>query len=229
MARRIIPPQDIDALVKVWPWNCVADIYGVSDQETRREFISRVYLPGFDTALRTLTEREINVIKMRYMEGKTYEECGREYQVTRERIRQVEAKGLRKLRNPARAGMYICEAPAIVSGLKEENSRLALEVVGYKKRLKKIYKAVGVKEPEEENEEPPVLAKSPVKRGIEDMELSVRSYNCLKRAGVDTIEQLAGKSLEELMRMRNLGRRSVEEIVAMAAEFGITIKSEEAM
>ena len=47
---------------------------------------------------------------------------------------------------------------------------------------------------------------------IWELDLSVRAYNCLKRAGIDTVEQLKEKSEDELMRVRNLGRRNVEEI-----------------
>lgn len=47
---------------------------------------------------------------------------------------------------------------------------------------------------------------------IEDLDLSVRSYNCLKRAGISTVEQLAGMSEEEMLKIRNLGNKSYEEI-----------------
>jgi DNA-directed RNA polymerase subunit alpha len=64
-------------------------------------------------------------------------------------------------------------------------------------------------------------------RAIEDLELTVRSYNCLKREGVDTIGQLATMTEEELMNIRNLGMKSVDEIRSKLLELGYPIESEE--
>ena len=47
---------------------------------------------------------------------------------------------------------------------------------------------------------------------IEELDLSVRSYNCLKRAGINTVEDLANKTEDEMMKVRNLGRKSLEEV-----------------
>ncbi|MGH3088511.1 MAG: DNA-directed RNA polymerase subunit alpha [Rubrobacteraceae bacterium] len=64
-------------------------------------------------------------------------------------------------------------------------------------------------------------------RPIEDLELTVRSYNCLKREGVDTIGQLATMTEEELMNIRNLGMKSVDEIRSKLFELGYPIESGE--
>ncbi|MEW6638477.1 MAG: DNA-directed RNA polymerase subunit alpha, partial [Actinomycetota bacterium] len=63
-------------------------------------------------------------------------------------------------------------------------------------------------------------------RPVEDLELTVRSYNCLKREGIDTIGQLATMSEEELMNIRNLGMKSVDEIRSKLLEYGYTLESE---
>ena len=47
---------------------------------------------------------------------------------------------------------------------------------------------------------------------IDELELSVRSYNCLKRAGINTVEELTNKTSEDMMKVRNLGRKSLEEV-----------------
>ena len=49
---------------------------------------------------------------------------------------------------------------------------------------------------------------------IDELELSVRSYNCLKRAGINTVEELTNKTSEDMMKVRNLGRKSLEEVLA---------------
>ena len=63
-------------------------------------------------------------------------------------------------------------------------------------------------------------------RPVEDLELTVRSYNCLKREGVDTIGQLATMTEEELMNIRNLGMKSVDEIRSKLLEYGYALDSE---
>ena len=64
---------------------------------------------------------------------------------------------------------------------------------------------------------------------IDELELSVRSYNCLKRAGINTVEELTNKSPEDMMKVRNLGRKSLEEVLAKLKELGLQLNpSEEA-
>ncbi len=61
---------------------------------------------------------------------------------------------------------------------------------------------------------------------IEELDLSVRSFNCLKRAGINTVEDLIEKSEEDMMKVRNLGRKSLEEVIAKLDSFGFTLKKE---
>ena len=56
---------------------------------------------------------------------------------------------------------------------------------------------------------------------IDELELSVRSYNCLKRAGINTVEELTNKTSEDMMKVRNLGRKSLEEVLAKLKEVGL--------
>ena len=62
---------------------------------------------------------------------------------------------------------------------------------------------------------------------IEDLDLSVRSYNCLKRAGINTVEDLVNKSEEDMMKVRNLGRKSLEEVINKLDGLGLSLKKEE--
>ncbi|MBQ6998841.1 MAG: DNA-directed RNA polymerase subunit alpha [Clostridia bacterium] len=57
---------------------------------------------------------------------------------------------------------------------------------------------------------------------IEELDLSVRSFNCLKRAGINTVEDLVNKSESEMMKVRNLGRKSLEEVIGKLAALGFT-------
>ena len=62
---------------------------------------------------------------------------------------------------------------------------------------------------------------------IEDLDLSVRSYNCLKRAGINTVEELVQRDEDEMMKVRNLGRKSLEEVQQKLAQLGLSLRSNE--
>ncbi len=60
---------------------------------------------------------------------------------------------------------------------------------------------------------------------IDELELSVRSYNCLKRAGINTVQELTNKTSEDMMKVRNLGRKSLEEVLAKLKDLGLELNS----
>lgn len=62
---------------------------------------------------------------------------------------------------------------------------------------------------------------------IEELDLSVRSFNCLKRAGINTVEDLIGKSEEDMMKVRNLGRKSLDEVINKLSSLGFGLSHEE--
>ena len=62
---------------------------------------------------------------------------------------------------------------------------------------------------------------------IEEMDLSVRSYNCLKRAGIHTVEDLTKKSEDDMLKVRNLGRKSLDEVIAKLHSYGLDLRSNE--
>jgi DNA-directed RNA polymerase subunit alpha len=62
---------------------------------------------------------------------------------------------------------------------------------------------------------------------IEELDLSVRSYNCLKRAGINTVEELTTRTEEDMMKVRNLGKKSLEEVVQKLEELGLSLKLSE--
>jgi DNA-directed RNA polymerase subunit alpha len=62
---------------------------------------------------------------------------------------------------------------------------------------------------------------------IEDLDLSVRSYNCLKRAGINTVEELVQRDEDEMMKVRNLGRKSLEEVQQKLAQLGLSLRTNE--
>ena len=178
-----------------YPDNLLYDIFGGEWEFPR---------PGdFDGSLEyvlhSLTERERRVLDFRYKDGLTFEEIGKRECVTRERIRQIHAKSLRKLRHPGRLN-YLKYGVSGVIRWKTESAREAA--------------LASLPKPDKPENIP-----------LEELELSVRSYNCLKRAGMNTLREVSEMTFYELCNMRNLGKKSVDEICAVLTKYGITLKT----
>lgn len=144
-----------------------------------------------------LTPREALCVDKYFRQYMTLEDIGREFDVGRERIRQILAKAGRKLRHPSRLKY-------IMYGL------------DYKKEIEKRYEER--REKHVETEVKRMLETRKDETPIEALDLSVRSYNCLRRAEIYTLGQLRAYSIEGLMKVRNLGRKSLEEILAKCPE-----------
>ena len=76
-------------------------------------------------------------------------------------------------------------------------------------------------------ERPEVKKEKVLEMTIEELDLSVRSFNCLKRAGIDTVEDLINRTEEDMIKVRNLGRKSLEEVIQKLASLGLSLKKEE--
>ena len=62
---------------------------------------------------------------------------------------------------------------------------------------------------------------------IEELDLSIRSFNCLKRANIDTVEDLIERTEDDMMKIRNLGRKSLEEVIQKLASLNLSLKKDE--
>ena len=62
---------------------------------------------------------------------------------------------------------------------------------------------------------------------IEELDFSVRSFNCLKRAGINTVEDLISKTEDDMMKVRNLGRKSLEEVINKLESLGLALRDDE--
>ncbi|MBO5945536.1 MAG: DNA-directed RNA polymerase subunit alpha [Clostridia bacterium] len=76
-------------------------------------------------------------------------------------------------------------------------------------------------------ERPEVQRDKVLEMTIEELDLSVRSFNCLKRAGIDTVEDLINRTEEDMIKVRNLGRKSLEEVIQKLASLGLALKKDE--
>jgi DNA-directed RNA polymerase subunit alpha len=81
---------------------------------------------------------------------------------------------------------------------------------------------IGILVPPEEDKKIRILEMT-----IEEMDLSVRSYNCLKRANIHTVEDLTKKSEDDMLKVRNLGRKSLEEVIHKLESYGLALKQQE--
>ena len=66
-----------------------------------------------------------------------------------------------------------------------------------------------------------------LKMAIEEMDLSVRSYNCLKRANIHTVEDLTKKTEDDMLKVRNLGRKSLDEVIQKLDSYGLALRQQE--
>ena len=177
-----------------YPDNLLYDIFGGEWEYPRPADFDG----SLEYVLHSLTERERRVLDFRYKDGLTFEAIGKRECVTRERIRQIHAKSFRKLRHPNRLN-YLKYGVSGVIARKTENAREAA--------------LASLPKPDK-----------PEDITLEELELSVRSYNCLKRAGMNTLREVSEMTFDELCHVRNLGKRSIDEICAALTNYGIKLK-----
>ena len=163
-------------------------------------------------------DREQFIFYKRFKEYLTLEEVSKLMGITRERVRQIEAKMLRKMKRFAR---YL--------ELGEYADKLELAKQDYKtfvEEQKEQWTYESAKEFIREYENAhcgEIKKKQYCELDIDDLCLSIRSYNCLKRSGIYTVNQLIQISEEDLMRVRNLGKKSLREIKKELAEHDLEL------
>lgn len=111
--------------------------------------------------------------------------------------------------------LYPDDAVSLAAKVLSEHLKLFID-------LSENAKSAEVMVEKEEDEKEKVLEMS-----IDELELSVRSYNCLKRANINTVEELINKTPDDMMKVRNLGRKSLEEVLSKLKELGLELNSGE--
>lgn len=216
-------------LLRVYPYNLIPLINGENDDSYLRtnadEYYQepkKYYSPGImeEVMNEVLTERENKVLQMRYQWGMTLEEAGKECGVTRERIRQVEAKAIRKLRFQQHKGTLMCVPEAKLREAQGEAEHYKAQAEYLQAELDKI-RNITPEQRTEAEKKGTILETS-----IDKLDLSVRSYNCCKRAGINTLGDLCGKTYTEMLKVRNLGKRSLQEIEDKMNEYGLRFRPE---
>ena len=236
LAERIIRNVvDIDDNSNIGYDNLYRDILKIKTSEKGMFFYSSNEI---QKAFKGLTEREEYVIECIYglKEGKTpitLKNVGRELGITGGGVSTIKLKALRKLRSLARNRKYKITFETegdeyltdkerqlieeIKKNIQLQNGDLSENLGKLKEIQEKARTRKKNKKKEEKKERLDVL----------DLGLSIRSYNCLKRAGINYLDDLANMTEEQLRKVRNLGKMSFEEIVAKMQEFGISFKTQE--
>ena len=166
-----------------------------------------------------LTPREEIVLTNTYVNHKTLEEIGSEYGISRERVRQILFKALRKIKVHKKY-FEIGELAYPEIYEKEQRDKYIEEIKSkwtYESAKEYIAEYEGTDEYKKQ-----FLLDTP----IEDLDFSVRTYNCLKRAYKNTLEDLIECEDVDLMKIRNLGRKSLKEIIDKVHSYGFKLKGE---
>lgn len=220
---RYIGKGDFEKLA--WPYNLVAELFGTDDELNGVE-LTEDQVKGIEYALETLTDRERDCILRYYRDGAILDGIAKEHGVTRERIRQVIVRAIRKLRNPVLA-KYIKQGYAIASGEVAQQARAAYqsEIDLVKGKMLAEARAEVLKKVEAEQAGVTIPESCRGNITLMEMDLSVRSYNRLRRTLGYAHEMTAADVLAvaEPEKIRNLGKRSGEEIACKLTELGFDI------
>ena len=197
-----------------YPYNLIDCIY----DEPVDEILNDDQLAGFDQALGTLHPRERRALELYFEEEKTLKEIGKEFGVTQERIRQIVSKAIRKMRNPIRVKL-IRNGPKMQELQRLE--QIEAEIAARKERINERLAELEQLENQANDKMEDLrqrTAKTLIDR-IDDLDLSVRSYNCLRRANCDTITQVIDLFENgKIFGVRNLGKKSIAEIIDRISE-----------
>lgn len=201
-----------------WPSNLIAVVLGEEylDREQPKDLI-----PSIHYVISTLPDRVAFVIFQRFKYGKTLQEVAELMGCSSgERARQLQAHGLMMLRHPSRSNYFKFG----VSGVQKEAVQKAGATEytrGYNdgwhdKAKSDSYRAF----PDD------IRSANLEDVTIDRLDLSVRSYNCLKRSGVATLADILNMTESQLRSVRNLGRKSYDEIIRIVSALGYSLKED---
>ena len=203
-------------------------------KEYPKNLLSQVFVNGLPTDLpdditlvleyiiqKTLTEREGRVLDMRYKRYMTMAAIGEEYGLRAERIRQIEAKAVRKLRHPSRSRYILMGMEGYINYLRDTAVDELLRE--YKKEIISLEKKIAELTDTEYEEEKNELENAP----LAELDLSVRTFNILYRAGYSTVKELLDADAEKIVSLPNLGLKNFSDLIDVLSEKGFGWKSAE--
>lgn len=191
------------------------DIFSLGENDFRK----------IDDVLKSLTPREQEVIKLRFGlngEPQAFRSIGDRLDFTPERIRQILAKSLRRLRMPRRAdNLRYYSRSGLEKGIRSIRERLFL----IEESMKIMITELSALKTDKGHESESAIFNSFdfLNTPLENVEMTVRLANCLKNNRIMTIGELAAQTESDLLRMRNVGRRCLNEAKYILAQYGLTL------
>ena len=182
-----------------------------------------IYVKGVIEVLKQLSERESKVLWERYYLKKTLKDVGKVFNVTQERIRQIEAKAIRRLRHPKRISEIKAVSLHTYNILARTISAEAEEKLSTKEQELRDYYEAQIKNGKTIYEIPIIAVAD---KPIEELDLSVRAYNCMRRASKKTIGDLITMTEVDFYKIRNCGEKVIREITSKLKDFDIQIDKE---
>lgn len=203
-------------------------------KEYPENLLSQVFVNGLPTELpddvalvleyiiqKTLTEREGRVLDLRYKRYMTMAAIGEEYSLRAERIRQIEAKAVRKLRHTSRSKYILMGMEGYINYLRD--TAVDERLREYKKEIVTLEKKIAELTDTEYEEEKNELENAP----LAELDLSVRTFNILYRAGYSTVKELLDADAEKIVSLPNLGLKNFSDLIDVLSEKGFGWKSAE--
>ena len=183
-----------------------------------------------------LTSKEVDILKFYYRENRTFKEIAGAYNLSVERVRQISHQALRKLTKVSNQILGL--EPLVnkrklmqieIEDLEKQKNDLINQIIKLQSDFDNVYRSIAIIRAEVEHiqnycEEPDIKKINMQRHLIEEMNLSIRPYNVLKRAGYKTVEDLKGVRVRDLMVLRNMGKASLNEILnKLEQNYGITL------
>ena len=182
--------------------------------------------------LNVYTDREMMIFNLRYKNYYTLGQIANEIGISKERVRQILAKAVRKLMKPNVFNRLVEHETKLEMLNAEETSRIRAELkkeMSLEVAMDIVAEKFGFESKEALEEclnNGGRFGNDKLDMPIEELDLTVRSYNCLKRRRVNTVGELVEYTLEDLMRFRNMGRKSIREVVEKVHNLGLSFKDE---
>lgn len=197
-----------------YPHQLINDL-GLTDPLIDIKYLEENFDENLDFVLENcgFNEKEIRVIIGYYKEGYNQETLALQLNVERGSISTIKNKAIYKLKHPSR--LSILRYGKEYKELQDDISKIKAKLILEKETLIKLSEKVREEINEYETE---------FDRPIEAMELSHRAYNGLRRGGIKTLGELLEKTEEDLMKIRNMGKQSIKEIVDKVKELGFKMK-----
>lgn len=182
--------------------------------------------------LNVYTNREMTIFNLRYKNYYTLGQIANEIGISTERVRQILAKAVRKLMKPNVFNRLVEHETKLEMLNAEETSRIRSELkkeMSLEVAMDIVAEKFGFESKEALEEclnNGGRFGNDKLDMTIDELDLTVRSYNCLKRRGVNTVGELVEYTLEDLMGFRNMGRKSIREVVEKVHNLGLSFKDE---